>query len=422
MTSFFIETMGCQMNKADSEKAAGLLLRAGWIEAVSAEEADLVLVNGCVVRKKAEDKAINRVKHYLSRRRGQRVGLIGCAAQWRGDDLLEDVPDLHLLLSPSRLRELPELAGSGGIALGTTSFSSDGSHRQRVAGIRAWIPVMRGCDQLCTFCVVPSTRGREESFPPSSILEEAYRAVKSGFLELVLLGQRVSAYNFKGVMFASLVEQIAGLRGIKRIRFTAPYPADIGSDLLEVMARYDVVENRLHLPLQSGSDKILRMMVRGYTTAEYLQVVESFRKLIPDAGLSTDLIVGFPGESDSDFQATLDIVKHLQFDTAFTFAYSERSGTPAASLEHPVPNHVKEDRLRELIDTHHAVLSKKLRSSVGRGAEILIEGPDRREPLFSMGKSSNGRVVMVNGQFAPGELVKVTITGLRGHTFLGEPN
>lgn len=421
MTSFFVETMGCQMNKADSEKAAGLLLGAGWNEASSAEEADLVLVNGCVVRKKAEDKAINRVKHHIRRRRGGRVALIGCAAQWSGDDFLKDVPDLHLLLSPSRLCELPELADSGGVALGTASFSPDGCERHRAAGIRAWIPVMRGCDQLCTFCVVPSTRGREESFPPSLILREAHRAVGSGFVELVLLGQRVSAYNFKGVTFASLIEQIAGMRGIKRVRFTAPYPADIRSDLLEVMAREDVVENRLHLPLQSGSDKILRTMGRGYTVAEYQQVVDSFRRLIPDGGLSTDLIVGFPGETDSDFQATLAIVRHLEFDTAFTFAYSERSGTPAAALEHPVPDNVKEERLRVLIDTHHAVLSKKLASSVGRGTEILIEGPDRREPLFSMGKSSNGRVVMVNGQFAPGELVKVTVTGLRGHTFLGEP-
>lgn len=416
MRSFYVETLGCQMNKADSERVAGLFLTRGWKETQDPSDAELILVNGCAVRLKAEKRAVNRANEYVHTFPGAKVALIGCVAEWQGQELLNTLPGLHLLVSPARLNELPDLAKDGGIALGHTMWGAERTEPRRGMGIRAWIPVMRGCDQNCSFCVVPATRGTQVSFPPSFVMERAVDALESGYIELVLLGQRVSAYSYRGISFAALLKQLAALPGLRRIRFTAPYPSDIGDDLLEVMASSDVVEKRLHLPLQSGSDRVLKLMGRGYTITSYLDLVERARALIPGLGLSTDLIVGFPGETEADFGATLAVVRAVGFDTAFTFAYSPRPGTVAASLQDQVPAEVSQERLARLVSAHHEVLAEKRKEEVGAMVKVLVEGPDRKDPHFMMGKTSNGRVVILEGDFASGDEVSARVIGLRGHT------
>jgi len=419
---FFIETMGCQMNKADSERVTGLLVAGGWEEASRVDEADIVLVNGCVVRAKAEEKAVARVRELLRGRRRIKVGLIGCAAEWRGEELLRELPALHLMVSPSRLDEIPTLVDAGGTALGHRPWIRQGVEMQRCAGIRAWIPVMRGCDQHCTFCVVPRTRGPEVSLPPSFVMELAQGAIREGYVELDLLGQRVSAYRHRGLTFASLVRELARLPGVKRIRFTAPYPADVGDDLLHVMASEPTVEHRLHLPLQSGSDSVLERMGRGYTVMQFVDVVEKARALMPSLGLSTDVIVGFPGETEDDYRATESIVRDVGFDTAFTFMFSPRAGTPAAGMDGQLPQETKKERLARLIEVHHRTLQTKLLGMVGRTMDVLIERYEGVDPGYSFGRASSGRVAAVEGWYAPGSVVSLTVTGLEGHTLYGVPH
>lgn len=418
---FHIETMGCQMNKADSELVAGLLAASGFEEVSHPAQADVVLVNGCVVRAKAEEKAMTRVRQLLRAPWRPKVGLIGCAAQWRGDSLFAELPGLHLAASPSRLDEIPALIETGGGALGHVPWSAIQAGARRCPGTRAWIPVMRGCDHRCTFCVVPRTRGPEVSFPPSYIMRHAREAVAAGYVELDLLGQRVSAYRHAELTFAGLVRRLAVLPGVKRIRFTAPYPSDIEDELLCVMAGEPTVEHRLHLPLQSGSDRILARMGRGYTVAQYVAIVEKARRLMPDFGLSTDLIVGFPGETAADYQATESIVADLGFDTAFTFMFSPRAGTPAALMDDQVPREVKKERLARLIAVHHDTLRARLKEALGRRMDVVVEGYDAQEPGYSVGKGSNGRVAVLPGQYELGSVVSIKVTGVRGHTLCGEP-
>ncbi|MCU0611182.1 MAG: MiaB/RimO family radical SAM methylthiotransferase [Candidatus Eisenbacteria bacterium] len=419
---FHIETMGCQMNKADSERVAGLLAAAGWAEAVDARGADLVLVNGCVVRAKAEDKAVARVRELLRAPHRPKVALIGCAAEWRGENLRKELPALHMMVSPSRLDEIPSWIDGGGIALGDRPWIRGSTEVRRAAGIKAWIPVMRGCGHRCTFCVVPRTRGPEVSFPPSYVSELASEALRAGCVELDLLGQRVSAYKYRGVTFGALVRGLCRLPGVKRIRFTAPYPADVGHELLTVMASEPAVEHRLHLPLQSGSDRILARMGRGYTVSQFNAIVEQARALMPDLGLSTDVIVGFPGETEDDYLATESLVRTLEFDTAFTFMFSPRALTPSATMDEQVPLEIKRERLARLIAAHHGALHSKVAGSIGHRMEVLVDGPDRLDAGCSAGKTRNGRVVVVQGHHVPGSMVSVTITGLRGHTLCGVPD
>lgn len=416
--TFYIETMGCQMNKADSERAAGLLVHHGWEEVDEPRHATLILVNGCAVRARAEAKALHRVKELMRTVPRAKVGLMGCVAQWLGQRLMTEMPQLHLLLSPGRLAELEPLARRGGVALGYGTESAPTGPVRRCPGIKAWIPVMRGCDLACTFCVVPSTRGPEISFPPQAILDAASHAVTEGKVELDLLGQRVSAYRYGDVTFSRLVRTLARIPGVKRIRFTAPYPSDVEDDLLAVMAEEPVVERRLHLPLQSGADRILARMGRGYTVSQYLTLVEKARALIPDVSISTDLIVGFPGETEEDFEATAWVVAHVGFDTAFTFKFSPRPGTPAAAMAGQVPEEVKQERLERLIQFHHQTLSERTTRWVGRQEEVLVEA---HEGYNSLGRTTHGRVATLPGHYELGTLVRVTVTEVRGHTLYGVP-
>jgi len=253
-------------------------------------------------------------------------------------------------------------------------------------------------------------------------MEMASDAIRSGRVELDLLGQRVSAYHYRGLTFAALVRDLARMPGVKRIRFTAPYPSDVHDELLGVMASEATVEHRLHLPLQSGSDSILARMGRGYTVSQYLAIVEKARTLMPCLGLSTDIIVGFPGETEEDYRATESLVRDVGFDTAFTFMFSPRTQTPAAGMEDQVPQAVKKERLARLIAAHHSTLRTRLLEMVGRTTEVLIERHDGSDPGYSFGKASNGRVAAVVGHYEPGSVVSLRVTGLLGHTLYGEPH
>jgi tRNA-2-methylthio-N6-dimethylallyladenosine synthase len=270
--------------------------------------------------------------------------------------------------------------------------------------------------------VVPRTRGPEVSLPPAFVMELAHHAIQAGYVELDLLGQRVSAYRSHGRTFATLVRELARVSGVKRIRFTAPYPSDVDDELLHVMADEATVEHRLHLPLQSGSDSVLARMGRGYTVSQYVAIVEKARTLMPWLGLSTDIIVGFPGETEEDYRATESLVREVGFDTAFTFMFSPRVGTPAAGMDRQVSSETKKERLARLIAAHHSTLRVKLLEMVGRTMEVLIDRYDGSDPGCSSGRASNGRVVAVLGRYEPGTAVSLTVTGLHGHTLYGVPH
>jgi len=409
------------MNKADSERISGMLIHEGWTEVSQPDEADLILINGCAVREKAEFRAVHRAREFIRFKSGVRVGLIGCTAEWIKHSVNDLLPDIFLTASPARFQEIPVLAITGGHALGGHEWKPDDTRPQRGTGIRAWIPIMRGCNQWCSYCVVPTTRGEQISFPVEHILEKARDALARGYVELVLLGQRVSAYRYDNCDFVDLVSRIEKLPGLKRLRFTAPYPSDISESLLRHMGSSEIVEHRLHLPLQSGSDRILARMNRGYTIEQYRTLIESARKNVADLGLSTDLIVGFPGEREDDFEMTVKAVKEFRFDTAFTFAYSERKGTRAADMDEQVDPDVRRERLRRLIDVHHGTLARHRSRFIGIHTSIIVEGPDRKEPDHSLGKTSSGIVVILRGTYSIGSEVAVMINGLRGHTLVGVP-
>jgi len=418
---FYIETQGCQMNKADTERISGMLVHEGWIAVQAPEEADLILVNGCAVREKAENRAVQRARSFNRIGEKVKVGLIGCAAEWIGDSVRDLLPDIYLAASPARFHELPRLAVHGGYAMGSSEWEPEDTNPDRGTGIRAWIPIMRGCDQWCSYCVVPTTRGKQISFPAEYVIGKATDALNRGYVELVLLGQRVSAYRHEDLDFLDLIAGIEKIPGVKRIRFTAPYPSDISEPLLRFMGSSDIVEHRLHLPLQSGSNRILTRMNRGYSMEQYRDLIAAARKHIPDLALSTDLIVGFPGELERDFEDTVSAVKEFKFDTAFTFAYSERKGTSAADMDGKVAPAVQRDRLKRLIDVHHEVLGRQRSGFIGRRVKIIVEGADTKEPNYSLGKTSGGIVVILPGEYAIGSEVVVTINGLRGHTLVGSP-
>jgi len=425
-STVYIETYGCQMNLADSELIAGVLTRNGFRTVDDPGRADVVLLNTCAIREHAEQRVAQRVRHLIATRGAGgrvRIGLAGCMAQHHRERLLERIPGLDFVVGPDGYRRLPELLDSGApdseVRLDRRE-TYEGVAPVRGKGVRAWLTIMRGCNRFCTFCVVPYVRGRERSLPADVLVAEAHAIAAQGFREIVLLGQTVNAYHHEDCDFGDLLRRMNGVEGIDRIRFTSPHPADMDESTIEAMRECRKVSPYLHLPVQSGSDRILAAMDRGHTVAEYLDLVARLRRAVPALALSTDIIVGYPGETDDDFQATAALMERVNYDHAFLFKYSKRSGTRAEKLADTVDEDEKGRRLQQLIVAQELRAGRINRGLVGTRAEVLVESSAKRQPGWLAGKDPRFKTVVFEPDAATvGRIAHVRIESAGPHTLLG---
>lgn len=440
------------MNISDGELMEGILVAKGYEIVDSPELADVVLVNTCAIREHAETRVLGRVGQLFSiksERPEMIIGVTGCMAQRLGKTLLAQAPYVDLVMGPDGYRELPErleaLAGSRPasgasrdrslrvptpkrrgpqLAVLDLNFEENyaGLEQRRTSKIAAWVPIQRGCDHRCTFCIVPYVRGPEKNRSPHDVLDEVRGIADSGVTEVTLLGQTVNSYVADGWAFPRLLQSVARVDGIRRVRFQSPHPNDVTPELVEVMATEPAVCEQLHLPLQSGSDRVLKRMLRRYTTASFLEKVDMVREGIPDISLSTDVIVAFPGETESEFEDTVVLMRTVRFDDAFTYKYSPRDGTPATRL--PAEQFISDDeaqrRLASLIEVHRGIQGDINRGEVGRVEEVLVE-KEARGPGQILGRTRRNKVVAFLGDpTAIGSYQMTRLTGTTGATFVGE--
>jgi tRNA-2-methylthio-N6-dimethylallyladenosine synthase len=419
MRRFYIKTFGCQMNELDSEIIRGILEERGFVYSENPENAEIILINTCTVREKAARKAKHLLRFYKNR--GKFVGVLGCLAQQEGEKLLKYGADI--VVGTRGYNELPKLLGSmEDKAVVCQDLGLHYNTKRKALSHSEYVSIQYGCDNFCTFCVVPYTRGREISRPAEEILEEVKNLDRQGVVEITLLGQNVNSYFDGKYDFADLLRMIEeNTRNIRRIRFTSPNPRDFSYKVLKVVAESEKITDWIHLPLQSGSDRILRKMNRGYNKAEYLEQAYLIRELMPFGTITTDIIVGFPGETEEDFEETLEVVRKVKFDGAFMFIYSPRPNTPAAFYKDQVDEEVKVERQRRLIEevNKHAMERRKI--FLGREEEVLIDGISKKSFKESSGKIRNGLTVVVEGLFKIGEFVRVRIKEISGLTLRAEP-
>jgi tRNA-2-methylthio-N6-dimethylallyladenosine synthase len=429
--TYYIETYGCQMNVADSELISGLLSREGYREAENIETADAIFVNTCSIRDHAEAKVHSRLGYFnrLKKARPELlIGVLGCMAQNLKDELFENKPYVDVILGPDSYRLLPDILRNRTRTsdhMVDTKLSRfevyDGLFPSRKEGINAWVSIMRGCDKFCTFCIVPFTRGRERSRSMVNIEKEVREAITSGFVEITLLGQNVNSYRFEGKDFSDLLKRIAVLPGLQRIRYTSPHPQDITMDLLETMAEYESICNSIHFPLQAGSNRILKRMNRTYSREHFIEMAGKIRKVLPGVGISSDIIVGFPGETEAEFQETLDVMRKVKFESAFTFKYSPRPYTKAAAFTDPVPEDIKQDRLERLIKLQKKHTLERNQEDVGSLERVLVEKESKRSADQWVGRTDSNKWVIFDKGFARiKELVTVKVTEARGVSLMGE--
>ena len=428
MPRVYIETYGCQMNVADSELILGVLGRDGYVPALEPEAADVVLVNTCAVRDHAEQKVLSRVGELRrSKRPGGVLGVVGCMAQRLGPRLLERIPQVDLVVGPDGYRGLPELIARAraGERAADVQFKH-WEHYEDVPPVRsdgasAFVTVQRGCDYRCTFCIVPATRGPERSRQLADVVREVTELASRGTTEVTLLGQTVNSYDDGTHAFADLLHAVGAVPGIRRVRFTSPYPTDFTPQVIAAMAETAAVCEHVHLPVQSGSSRTLRRMLRRYTRERYLEVVTALRAAIPGIALTTDIIVGFPGERDADFEETLSLVEEVQFEDAYTFRYSPREATPATRLPDPVPEAVAGARLERLVALVRGITRRKNVALVGTTHEVLIEGEAKRGGLLQ-GRTRTNKVALLAGPDRwIGSYRRVRLTGTTGSTFSAVP-
>ena len=429
--TYYIETYGCQMNVADSELVSNELEKIGYKSSNKIETADLILLNTCSIREKAEETVHNRLDslHYLKKNNPKLlIGVIGCMAQNLKNELLNSKPYIDIILGPDSYRKISDIIFDRNNQIDhivDTKLSKyevyENMFPSRKSGVNAWVSIMRGCDKFCTFCIVPFTRGRERSRTIDSIVEEVNLAVNQGFVEITLLGQNVNSYKTPNGDFPILLERVANIKGVKRIRYTSPHPKDINVDLLKVMKKYKNICNNIHLPLQSGSTKILKTMNRTYTKEEFLDLVKVIKEYLPNCSISTDIIVGFPGEDDFDFNETLDVVKQVGFDFSYMFKYSSRPGTKAAQLTNQIDEDVKQKRLEKLIRLQNSIRLKVNKSKIGKIEKVLIEKNSKKSDLFWSGRTDgNIWTVIKKTDEKIKDIVDVLITDAKGVTLFGE--
>ena len=431
MPTVYIETYGCQMNVSDSELMLGKLIAEGYVAVNSPEGADVVLVNTCAIRENAEQRVIGRLGE-MRRQIGKDtiLGVTGCMAQRLGTRLLETDTRVSLVVGPDAYRSLPHLieAAQKGERFTATDFDLEEHYEdfqaRRFEGVKAWIPVQRGCDYRCTYCIVPYTRGPERSRQLDDVVRETAEVVAQGLSEVVLLGQTVNSYTDGTHDFADLLRAVGAVEGIRRVRFTSPHPNDFSDRVIAAMAEVSTVCEHVHLPMQSGSTRTLKRMLRRYTREEYLDCAARLRAAIPGLGLTTDIIVGFPGETDEEFEETLSAVRELAFDDAFLFKFSMREGTPATRLpaELLVPTEVVDERFNRLLQTVRGIARDKNMRRLGERMEVLVEKEARKGGDMLQARSRDFKTVIVPGALSMiGSYLTVELTGTTGSTFTGTP-
>jgi tRNA-2-methylthio-N6-dimethylallyladenosine synthase len=446
MPSVYIKTYGCQMNERDSEAVAASFIRRGYALARSEAVADVVLLNTCSVRDQAERKALGKMGTLAAEVRRHRpgvlLGFLGCMAQSRGEELVREVPGVRLVLGTQKFHRAADFVDDLLAGRRETICEVDeesGSEREirdhvlNLAGeprsVTAFVSIMQGCNQHCTFCIVPHTRGRERSRAIAEIVEECRGLVARGVREVTLLGQIVTSYGRREIgsrdgvsAFVQLLEAVNEVDGLERIRFTSPHPKGYGDDLIAAYGRIPKLCTNAHIPVQSGSDRLLRAMHRGYTRERFLEIVRKLRAVRPDIGLSTDLIVGFPGETEADFEATLSLAREAAFDVAFVFKYSPRRQTVAAEMDRQLPREVIEERHARLLNRINEIATDRYARLVGREVEVLVEVPSRRNPERLSGRTSCNKIVVFDGNPRQvGEVLPVRIARASNVTLYGDP-
>jgi len=445
MASVFIKTYGCQMNERDSEAVAAQLVAKGYTLVGSEAMADVVLLNTCSVRDLAEQKAINKMKNLVGTARKDRpsqiVGFMGCMAQSRGQELIDQLPDVDLVIGTQNFHRAAEYLGdllSGrrekivDVAEEAGSESTIREHLLNGSAKKsatAFVSIMQGCNQYCTFCIVPYTRGEERSRSIEEIVAECRQLVSQGVREITLLGQIVTSYGKREVpvrdgksAFVQLLEAVQEIEGVERIRFTSPHPKGYGDDLVEAYARLPKLCESAHIPLQSGSDRLLKLMHRGYTRDRFMMIVEKLRRARPSIGVTTDIIVGFPGETEEDFELTLSLARQIEFDNAFIFKYSSRRDTPAAEMPDQVPQEIREERNHRLLDLVNEIAARKYDTFIGQTVQILVEGASRKNSLRMAGRTRCNKIVLFDGgERHRGELMDVRIERAGSFTLYGDP-
>jgi tRNA-2-methylthio-N6-dimethylallyladenosine synthase len=446
MPSIYIKTYGCQMNERDSEAVAAQLVAKGYTLAPSEAVADVVLLNTCSVRDMAEQKAIGKMQNIAADVRRHRpnvvLGFMGCMAQSRGQRLLDQLPDVDLVVGTQKFHHTADYLDdifSGRREKIVETGAEEGSEaaikehilngQQHPARVAAFVSIMQGCNQYCTFCIVPYTRGEERSRTIADIVSECRELVRGGVKEITLLGQIVTSYGKRDLpardgrsAFVQLLEAVHEIDGLERIRFTSPHPKGYGADLVEAYARLTKLCQSAHVPAQSGSDRVLKAMHRGYTRARYLEIVKQLRQVQPAIGLTTDIIVGFPGETEEDFAETLSLVNEAQFDNAYLFKYSPRRDTPAATMPDQMPDEIKEQRHARVLEEINAIGRRRYAEQVGRTVEILVEGPSRNNPARLMGRTRCNKIVLFDGSARHlGQLMDVKILRADSFTLYGDP-
>jgi len=468
MPSVFIKTYGCQMNERDSEAVAAQLVAKGYTLALTEAMADVVLLNTCSVRDFAEQKAIGKMQNIAADVRKNRpnvvLGFLGCMAQSRGQELIDKLPDVDLVLGTQKFHhtadyldeilsghrdKIVDVATEQGseamirehLLYGNVAGNGDG-HRPPLQ-ITAYVSIMQGCNQRCTFCIVPDTRGEERSRSIADVVAESRQLVSQGVKEITLLGQIVTSYGKRAFgraelplgqdvqqrvptteksPFVQLLDAVHEIEGLERIRFTSPHPKGYGDDLIEAYARLPKLVESAHLPVQSGSDRVLKLMHRGYTRERFLGLIKKLRRARPDIGITTDIIVGFPGETEDDFEQTLSLAREVEFDNAYLFKYSPRRDTPAAGMPDQVPLKIREERNHRLLETINEIGKRKYDAFVGRRTQILVEGPSRKNPARMTGRTRCNKIVVFEGsERHRGQLLDVKITRAGSFTLYGDP-
>jgi len=468
MPSVYIKTYGCQMNERDSEAVAAQLVAKGYTLAPSETGADVILLNTCSVRDLAEQKALRKMENLAGEIRRHRpevvLGFMGCMAQSRGQELIDRLPDVDLVLGTQKFHRAADcldeiLAGRRDKIVDVAEEQgSEATIREHLLNgnsqrsVTAFVSIMQGCNQYCTFCIVPYTRGEERSRSIPDIVAECRQLVSQGVKEITLLGQIVTSYGKHGqssrattiesresknfppstldlrpstrkTPFVQLLEAVHEIEGLERIRFTSPHPKGYGDDLIEAYARLPKLVESAHLPVQSGSNRVLKLMHRGYTRERYAGIIEKLRRARPEIGITTDIIVGFPGEAEDDFEQTLSLAREVRFDNAYIFKYSQRRDTPAADLPDQVPQQIREERNQRLLEVINEIGKDKYCALVGRRTEILVEGPSKKNPARLTGRTRCNKIVVFDGsERHRAQLLDVNITRAGSFTLYGDPD
>ena len=431
MKTYHLTTFGCQMNEHDSERMKGMLDSLGYAEARERDGADLILFNTCSIREKADTRLVGHLgeaKRLKAEDPARVIGVGGCWSQSVKEGVFEQFPFVDVAFGPGQVHRLAEFLTSDSLtAQGYFEFEGFTGHLPMKRGreFQAWVQISVGCNCACSYCIVPSTRGREVSRPLGELRAEVERLAADGVREVTLLGQNVCSYGRdlprgEKATFAELLAEVDAIDGITRIRYTSPHPKDIREDVIAAHAALPSVCEHIHLPLQSGSSRILKAMRRTYGRERYLDRVAMIRERLPDCALSTDIIAGFPGETDADFEETMEVVEEVRFDSAFTFAFSPRRGTEAATLPGQVPAEVKRERMERLVAAVQRHATERAQRFVGRTLEVLVEGPSRTDPARLRGRTPHNKTVNFSGVAEPGELAHVEIASATSTTLAGE--